>query len=177
MQIRPGSLLIANPKHADNHQQGTVVYITESTDHSTMGIVLNSSDSYYLSDLLEQRGISWPFETSVNIGGEYSPTCMIMLHSGDWYSSNTMPVTRDISISSDQMMLEKLETGNTPDWYRLFLGTSGWTPQDLKHELKGSKPKWLLLSHPSQALIEFADKDLWQTAVAEYSQDVFSNYI
>ena len=106
MQIRPGSLLIANPKHADNHQQGMVVYITESTNYSTMGIVLNSSDSYYLSDLLEKKGISWPFETLVNIGGNYSPTCMIMLHSGDWYSSNTMPITTDISISSDHVMLE-----------------------------------------------------------------------
>ena len=177
MQIRPGSLLIANPKYAHEQQQGNVVYITESTNYSTMGIVLNSSDSYYLSDLLEQKGIDWPFETLVNIGGDYSPTCMIMLHSGEWYSSNTMPITTDISISSDQTMLEKLEMGNTPEWYRLFLGTSGWTPQELEHELKSNKPKWLLLSHPSQALIELADKDLWQTAVAEYSQDVFSNYI
>ena len=177
MQIRPGSLLIANPKHANQEQQGNVVYITESTDYSTMGIVLNSSDSYDLTELLEKKGIDWPFETQVHIGGEYSPTCMIMLHSGDWYSSNTMPITSDISISSDHTMLEKIEMGNTPDWYRLFLGTSGWSPQELKHELKGDKPKWLLLSHPSQALIELSDLNVWQTAVAEYSQDVFSNYI
>ena len=177
MQIRAGSLLIANPKYAHQQQQGHVVYITESTDNSTMGIVLNSPNSYLLSDLLEQRGMDWPFDTTVNVGGDYSPTCMIMLHSSDWYSSNTMPVTRHTSISSDHLMLEKLEMGNTPDWYRLFMGTSGWTPQELEEELRGSKPKWLLLAKPSQALIELSDLNLWQNAVAEYSQDVFSNYI
>ena len=177
MQIGSGSLLVAHPKYSDKEHSRHVVYITESTNYSTMGIVLNSSDSYYLSDLLEQKGIDWPFETLVNIGGDYSPTCMIMLHSGEWYSSNTMPITTDISISSDNVMLEKLEMGNIPEWYRLFLGTSGWTPQELEHQLKSDKPKWLLLSHPSQALIELADKNLWHNAVAEYSQDVFSNYI
>jgi putative transcriptional regulator len=177
MQIRSGSLLIANPAYADEQQQGHVVYITESTEYSTMGLILNSRDEYSLDDLLIQKGINWPYETRVGIGGDYSPTCMIMLHTNEWYSSNTMPITNDLSISSDGFMLEKLETGNWPEWYKLFLGTSGWTPIELEQELRGTKPKWLLLANPSQVLIELADDQLWNNAVAEVSQDVFSNYI
>jgi len=177
MQIAAGSLLIANPKYADRHHQGAVVYITESTAHSTMGLILNSPDEYSLDDLLSQKGINWPYDTRVGIGGDYSPTCMIMLHTDEWYSSNTMPVASNLSISSDGFMLEKLEAGNWPEWYKLFLGTSGWTPQELEQELRSTKPKWLLLAKPSQALIELSDHDLWNNAIAEVSQDVFSNYI
>jgi putative transcriptional regulator len=176
MQIRSGSLLIANPAYADKQQQGHVVYITESTEYSTMGLILNSNDTYSLGDLLSQKDIDWPYETHVGIGGDYSPTCMIMLHSNEWYSSNTMPVTNDLSISSDGFMFEKLEIGNDPDWYKLFLGTSGWTPQELEQDLKGKNPKWLLLSRPSQKLIRTETNNIWDIAVAELRQDVFSRY-
>jgi len=81
------------------------------------------------------------------------------------------------SISSDRTMVDKLEMGNTPDWYRLFVGMSAWQAEDLEFELKSKKPRWLLLSRPSQALIELADGNLWQNAVSEYSQDVFADYI
>jgi putative transcriptional regulator len=177
MQIRSGSLLIANPAYADQEQQGHVVYITESTKYSTMGVVLNSSNSYDLGDLLIQKDIDWPYETYVGVGGAFSPSCLIMLHTNDWYSSNTMPVTNDLSISSDAVMLEKLEMGNTPDWYRMFMGTSGWSPQELNQELKGKNPKWLLLAKPSQRVIRTETSNIWDIAVGELSKDVFSSYI
>ena len=176
MQIRPGSLLIANPAWAYQEQQGNVVYITESTDASTMGLILNSADSYLMSDLLSQKGISWPWSTQIGIGGDYSPTCLIMLHSNDWYSSNTMPVDKQYSISSDGVMLEKLEDGNAPDWFKMFIGTSGWTPTELEQELRADKPKWLLLARPSIDLLDTSPDKLWDAAVNECSQDVFDTY-
>jgi hypothetical protein len=33
-----------------------------------------------------------------------------------------------------------------------------------------------LLAKPSQVLIELSDENLWDNAVAEYSQDVFDSY-
>jgi putative AlgH/UPF0301 family transcriptional regulator len=73
-------------------------------------------------------------------------------------------------------MIEKMEMGNTPEWYRLFVGCKGWEPAELGRELKGKNPKWLLLAKPSQVLIELSDENLWDNAVAEYSQDVFDSY-
>lgn len=177
MQIASGSLLIASPAHADPINRGRVVYVTESTDHSTMGLVLNSDNSYDLRDLMIEKEIIWPHKTLVGIGGDYSPSCLIMLHTNDWYSSNTMSVTNTMSITSDTLMLEKLEMGNTPDWYRMFMGTSGWTPQELEQDLRGSTPKWLLLANPSEKLICTETTNIWDIAVAELSKDVFSSYI
>lgn len=178
MQIRQGSLLIANPRYAPRERQGQVVYITESTDNSTMGLTLNHPNAYSLPELMSQRGITWPNPTDrVGVGGEYSPTALIMLHTNEWYSTNTMPVSTHLSISSDMFMLEKLEAGATPSWYRLFMGTSGWTPQELAQELRGKRPQWLLLPKPSLELLYSKPKYLWDGAVRELSQDVFSSYI
>lgn len=177
MQVRAGSLLIAHPVHADAHTDKHVVLVTESTSASTMGITLNDLSSYDLQQLLAQKNIDWYGNTDIYIGGDYNPHAMIMLHSNEWYSSNTMQVDQNLSVSSDGLMVEKMEMGNTPEWYRLFVGCKGWEPTELAHELKSSKPKWLLLAKPSQVLIELADANIWNNALAEYSQDVFSNYI
>ena len=177
MQIRPGSILIAHPIHANKENANTIVYITESSGASTMGITLNKLSNYDLKELMSRQGVDWYGDREVYIGGDYNPNALVMLHSDEWYSSNTMHVDRNFSISSDRLMIDKMEMGNTPDWYQLFVGCKGWEPHELEYELKTKNPKWLLLSRPSQALIELADRNVWQTAVAEYSQDVFSNYI
>ena len=176
MQIRPGSLLIAHPVHADRENNKHVVYITESTSASTMGITLNNISRYDLKELMEQKGIEWYGDREVYIGGEYNPHALVMLHSDEWYSTNTMQVDQNLSISSDGLMVEKMEMGNTPDWYRLFVGCKGWEPTELAHELKSSKPKWLLLAHPDPSLIESKHEDTWTLAVMQCSQDLIDNY-
>ena len=176
MQVRAGSLLIAHPVHADAHTDKHVVLVTESTSASTMGITLNDLSSYDLQQLLAQKNIDWYGNTDIYIGGDYNPHAMIMLHSNEWYSANTMQVDQNLSISSDELMLEKLEMGNTPDWYRLFLGCQGWRPNELARELRGAAPKWLLLSHPSLDVVESAQEDTWTLAVMQCSQDLIDNY-
>ena len=176
MQIRPGSLLIAHPAHADRENRNHVVYITESTSSSTMGITLNNISTYDLKQLMAQKGIDWYGDREVYIGGEYNPHALVMLHSDEWYSSNTMHVDRCFSISSDALMIEKMEMGNTPDWYKLFVGCKGWEPLQLAEELKSKHPKWLVLSHPSLDLIASSSNTMWNSAVAECSQDLFNDY-
>ena len=73
-------------------------------------------------------------------------------------------------------MLEKLEDGNAPDWFKMFIGTSGWTPNELEQELRADKPKWLLLTNPSYEVINASPLVMWNTAIDEYSQDVFNSY-
>jgi putative AlgH/UPF0301 family transcriptional regulator len=176
LQIRPGSLLIAHPVHAHRENRKHVVYITESTSASTMGLTLNNLSTYNLQVIMDQKGIDWYGPREVYTGGEYNSHALIMLHSDEWYSSNTMDVNNNLALSSDGLMIEKMEMGNTPEWYRLFVGCKGWEPAELGHELKGKNPKWLLLAKPSQVLIELSDENLWDNAVAEYSQDVFDSY-
>jgi putative transcriptional regulator len=176
MQISPGSLLIANPAYAHKEQKGHVVYVTESTSASTMGIVLNAETDYSMRQLLEPRGVVWPWDTPVSAGGEYNTNSLVMLHTNEWYSSNTMSVDKTFAVSSDGFMLEKLEDGNAPYWFRIFLGCKGWSPSDLEQDLRGAHAKWLLHPTPSVELIHTALFKMWTMAVEELSQDVFDSY-
>ena len=177
MQVRAGSLLIAHPANAHPRRANQVTLITESNSYSTTGLILNLLSNLDLRKMLLEQDIDWYGDNRLYIGGDNNPNAMVMLHSDEWYSSNTMQIDRNLSMSSDRLMMEKLEMGNEPEWYKLFAGFEAWDSDDLEYQLKSNKPEWLLLSRPSQALIELADDHLWQTAVEEYSQDVFSNYI
>lgn len=177
MQIRSGSLLVAHPAHCDHEHQTHVVYITESNEESTIGVILNDLSGHDMCKFMQERGMSWYGDREVYIGGNYNPYALLMLHDSDWYSSNTMQINRDYSISSDNMMLEKMEMGNTPDWYKMFIGCTAWSASELEHELRSSKPRWLFIPKPSDELVQCNSNSMWNNAVAEYSQDVFSNYI
>jgi putative transcriptional regulator len=178
MEVRAGSLLVAHPAYSHPEHTEHLVYITESTAASTMGITLNQPANLDLSELINQKSEyeyhSVPYE--VFVGGEYNPNALIMMHSDSWYSSNTMQVDNNYSISSDNLMIEKLEMGNIPDWFRLFVGCKGWTPGELEHELKSAKPKWLLLRNPSLDLIESSRDDVWKQALEQCSQQMFQEY-
>ena len=177
MQVRSGSILIADPVHADSEHTKSIVLITESTEYSTLGLTLNCISHYNMSVLMKQHDVEWPYDNTVYTGGAYNPGSLIMLHSDDWYSSNTMYVDSGFSISSDMVMLEKLEVGNAPSWHKMYLGCEYWQPEQLEWELRKSNPKWLVLPYPSQVLIELTDPDdQWRAAVDEYSQELFRNY-
>jgi putative transcriptional regulator len=176
VQIRSGSLLIAHPVHADREKSKHVVYITESTGASTMGLVLNNLSTIDLKDAFERKGIEWYGDRELYTGGEYNPNALVMLHSDEWYSANTMQVDTSLAVSSDNLMVEKMAMGNTPDWYKLFVGCKGWEPLELQQELKGKRPKWLLHAYPSLDLITNADNRMWDLAIKECSQDLFNDY-
>lgn len=174
MSIRSGTLLIAHPAYS---RDNTVILIIESAATGIMGVTLNQVTQYDMRELMRQHHIDWQGDRQVYHGGTVNPGSLLMLHSDDWYSSNTILVDSGIGLSSDHLMLEKLDMGNTPSWYRLFLGCEYWDVRELEHDLKSSRPKWLELSYPSQCLIESHADDQWSLAVQELSQDTISNYI
>tara|TARA_B110000503_G_C7115430_1_gene400138 strand:- start:286 stop:714 length:429 start_codon:yes stop_codon:yes gene_type:complete len=141
-----------------------------------MGLVLNNLSPVDLKAALKRKGIEWQGDRELYTGGEYNATALVMLHSDEWYSSNTMQVNQQLAVSSDSLMVDKMEMGNTPDWYKLFVGCKGWQPLELQHELKGKKPKWLLHSHPTLELITSEDNCIWDLAIKECSQDLFNDY-
>ena len=142
----------------------------------TTGLILNHLSTYNLREILASKGIEWYGDNTIYIGGASKSSAMIMLHTEEWTSASTVQINNHLCMSSDDLMMEKLEMGDTPEWYRFYLGFEAWDAADIEHQLRRKNPEWLLLPKPSQALVELADKSLWHNAVAEYSQDVFDSY-
>jgi len=174
--IAPGNLLISHPHWADDEFIDSVLLITEHTPYSTVALQLNKPIFTTLQDLVLKQGFECNITDTAYKGGSFNPGALIMLHDNSWYSSNTMPINKKWSISSDHFMIDKLADGNTPRQFRCMLGVSGWEPGQLENELMGSKPRWMILKSPPESLIMAKYNEQYQLAINQVSKYLTAQY-
>lgn len=176
MTIKPGSLLIAHPIHSAETKMDAVVFVTESHSRGTLGVRLNLPAPVTMTHLMQQKNLSWSGPDSVYSGGEHNQGALILLHDGDWYSSNTMPIDPNWSISSDQFMLDKMCRENYPREFRICLGVTAWDTDNITSSIRSNRPRWLLLEDPDPDLITAPAGLQWDMAVVAHSQNLFDSY-
>lgn len=179
--VKPGSLLIAHPLMKPNMFSNSVILITEQHNKKYKGLIVNKNSSYQVSELVPNCSQSCCGQTYLYSGGPVNPTALIMLHSNEWYSTNTMQINSEVAISSDTTMLSKISMDNLPFEYRLVAGMSVWSETQLKAEMRAgpsrSHPYWMVLNDfDPKILFEEEQKEQWNTAVNLYAQTMFDQY-
>lgn len=170
-----GKCLIARPSVTDPFFKKSVVMIYEHTAQATTGLVLNKrTNTLQLKDILSNRGYDSIATDPIHLGGPVNERAISMLHSGDWYSSNTMPVNDQISISSDDLMIYKFVNGDMPDGYRFFLGSAVWHPKQIAHEIQ--KNSWLISELDIQSIFNSDGREMWDLAIETSARDTIDRF-
>ena len=180
-----GKLLIAHPGLSPtNWFYRSVIYVYEHSHIiGATGLVLNMPSKVTVEDLCISYDIDYTWDRSpVYIGGPVSPSKVLMLHTGEWYSSNTGAVTQHYSISSDYFMFEKLASGDQPCYWRMFAGTASWAPGQLEAELEGTEPytkqKSWLIAEPNDSILFEQDIDKqWHAATDLSAKQLFDTWL
>lgn len=182
MQIL-GNLLISPPSVKTGFWHKTVIYVTEHHDEGTIGLVLNKRSSMSLVEFSKQLGMRIDLPGFVYIGGPVNPKSLSMLHSAEWECENTLRITDEFSLSSSSDMLHRLASHDTPDYYRLFMGMSGWAPNQLINEIAGVPPykhetSWCLAKSDLNLVFGSDHNDQWCEVLdrsgQEFAQSVFA---
>ena len=173
-----GKCLIARPNLTDPMFKKSVVYIYEHSSRGTAGLVLSKKHHSLNSiNLCSGRGFatdSVPAEP-VWIGGPVSQKSVLMLHSTDWSSTNSIEITDSTSITSDDMMFFKYTTGNTPFYYKFFVGHSVWHPQQIRAEIQ--RNNWLITELDTETIFENDGRHLWDIAIENAAQETMDKFI
>lgn len=161
-----GKLLVARPGiMQDPRFKETVVYIYEQTNQVILGLILNKRSNMTLSDLHAMRGVSNSGALGyLYRGGPVSEQSLLLLHTDDWMSTNTMKATHNNCISSDELMLEKMVTGNMPKLWRLMSGISTWALQQLQNEIYNHNA-WLVVEPDESIFYNEDGEDQWKSAI------------
>jgi len=171
-----GKCLIARPTLIDPFFKKSVVYIYEHTNRGVVGVILNKRLSVTTKVLLENKGFSGNVpEEPLYTGGPVNERAIVMLHSNDWGSGNTMQVNTQFGVTSDDIMLFKYTQGDTPRHYRFFAGASVWHPQQIKQEM--ARNHWLVSDLDMQTIFETDSRNLWDTAVEQTATETMEKYI
>ena len=184
MQSRVGKLLIAHPNlPKDNWFCRTVVYIyNESPQQGTLGVTLNVPTTTPFKRLCYDKGVIYPSENpSVFKGGPVSEQSIVILHSDEWHSQNTIQAGPNYRLSSDEFMFERLSLGDTPVYWRPFLGLTAWAPGQLDAELTGTFPytaanSWLICDATDDILFNYTGEEQWKAAVELCSHQMINQF-
>jgi len=149
------SFLLATPAMRDSRFRFAVVFVVSHDRSGAMGIIVNKSKpGLYISDLLEQVGISGEVQVAdapVLNGGPVDIDRGFVLHSS----------TKDV--------LESLVSDNHPKSAMLAVGYAGWGPGQLEKEI--AENSWLVTDADESLLFSEDLGSKWGLALEEVGID------
>jgi len=175
-------LLVAHPNLKGNDLfEKAVIYIYEHNFQGASGIILNKSSDVSVQLILDQKGLSYYGSDPVYRGGPVNVRSLCMLHSNEWFSSNTMQIGK-YSLTSDNFMLEKVSMDNHPVHWKMFTGMCGWAPGQLEAEIEGKteygKDKgWLVIDPSDNIMFEHDGDEQWVRAISFATTQAVSQYL
>jgi putative transcriptional regulator len=173
-----GKFLIARPSVVDPFFKRGIVFVYEHSLRGVVGLVINRKrPNYSTHSLLKSKGFSTMSVPSepLYVGGPVNEQAVIMLHTTDWKSSNTLKVNRYYSVTSDDMMIFKYTNGDTPRVYRFCSGCAVWHTQQIQAELAANK--WLVSDLSPELIFEADDRELWDLSVEINAKDTIDKFI
>lgn len=177
MESRAGKFLVARPTITQGFFKQSVVYLYEDNVlGSTAGLALNHKLPLRFSTIAEQFGfLTQSQDDFIYKGGPVNENSLLMMHTADFESTNTLWLPNNLCISSDTHMVEKLTVGAWPRYYRLVTGVCVWAPGQLDVEI--ARNQWLMCDLPNDMVFSLHGTKLWETAIDTFSSQVFDQYL
>lgn len=172
--ITPGKLLVSHPNLNNGLFSKSVILITEHYKSGSVGFILNKPSNHKIAEVIQGNSLDLLQDETLYAGGPMNHGTLILIHSGEWYSSNTLSLPNNISITSDHFMFEKISSGNLPFNYKLATGISGWQPGQLEFELQNQN--WLILEPTEDLIYNYAGVTMWRKALELCASQVVAAY-
>lgn len=169
-----GQFLIAMPGMQDDNFVRTVVYICAHSGAGAMGFIINRPQSISFTDVLlhlklmdKTDAIMLPGETRdfpILSGGPVETGRGFVLHSDDFSSESSIPVSDDISLTATLDIVRAISNGRGPVKATMLLGYAGWGPGQLETEI--SNNGWLNCAANEELIFDRTLEGKYERALA-----------
>lgn len=146
-----GQLLVAMPHMFDSNFDRTVIYVCAHSKDGAMGFILNRAQPISFCDLLVQLNVISSSDTirlpnrardvQVQSGGPVDTGRGFVLHSDDYMTESTMPVSDELCMTATVDILRAISEDKGPNRAMMMLGYAGWGAGQLEAEIV--KNGWL----------------------------------
>ncbi|MEI2297733.1 YqgE/AlgH family protein [Ensifer sp. MJa1] len=169
-----GQFLIAMPGMFDANFARTVIFICAHSDDGAMGFVLNRPQQLTFPDVLlhldildEDEAIRLPPITrdfQIQAGGPVETGRGFVLHSDDYLSDSSIPVSDDICLTATLDIVRAISRGEGPVRATMMLGYAGWGPGQLEAEI--AQNGWLTSPAREELIFDKSLDDKYDRALA-----------
>jgi putative transcriptional regulator len=169
-----GQFLIAMPGMADSNFARTVIFICAHSDAGAMGFVINRAQNLTFTDVLlhldmikSDDAIMLPRaarEFPIQTGGPVESGRGFVLHSDDYLSDSSIPVSDDISMTATLDIVRAISKGGGPKRATMLLGYAGWGAGQLEAEIGNNG--WLNCAPSEELIFDRSLDDKYERALA-----------
>jgi putative transcriptional regulator len=163
--LQKGTFLIASPETETGMFFRGVLLLCEHSPNGSFGILINKALELELpEEILSMEQLKNP-RIGIRAGGPVQTNQMMLLHSSDKISEQTIEICPGVYLGGDlQFLQEAINDSNGPD-LRLCFGYAGWQSGQLEREfLDGG---WFIAPATSQHIFDTPPEKLWQTLLRE----------
>ena len=169
-----GQFLIAMPGMADRNFARTVIYVCAHSDAGAMGFVINRPQALTFTDVLlhldliqSDDAIMLPAaarEFPIQTGGPVESGRGFVLHSDDYASDSSIPISDDISLTATLDIVRAICKGGGPRRATMMLGYAGWGAGQLETEIGNNG--WLNCPANEELIFDRSLDDKYERALA-----------
>lgn len=176
MDLR-GKCLIARPSINDPLFKKSVVFVYEHSAVGTVGLIINKvMPGRSTHEILQSKNMNPTLAPeALYTGGPVNERAVVLLHTGEWHSNNTMMINQNFSVTSDDVMVYRYSQGDVPKGYRWCVGASIWHPTQLKNEIAANH--WLIADLTANLIFDYTGREQWDTAVELCAKMTIDRYI
>jgi putative transcriptional regulator len=169
-----GQFLIAMPGMLDKNFERSVVFICAHSEDGAMGFIINRPQPMSFTDVLlhlqlvgEDELIRLPERTvdfPIRSGGPVESGRGFVLHSDDYASESSIPVSDEISLTATLDIVRAISRGEGPRRGLLMLGYAGWGAGQLENEIAANG--WLTCPASDDLIFDTPVEDKYDRALA-----------
>ncbi|HXM41589.1 MAG TPA: YqgE/AlgH family protein [Bryobacteraceae bacterium] len=163
-----GKLLVASPELPDPNFAKTVILLVQYDAEGVVGLILNRRSKVPVSRVLDQVAGAKHRSDPVYAGGPVGRTEVLALVRLSSPSGDLKRVFGDVFVASSKEDMEKTfapASAADADTLRVYLGYSGWTEEQLKHEL--DLGAWFIFPGGAKAVFDSNPDSLWDRFIRE----------
>lgn len=132
-KVVSGAVLVAREELQDPNFEATVVLVCLHNDEGSYGLVVNRISHMPLSEIFDGMS-TLSMKREIFIGGPVEQDELQILHITDTPVEQSHTIAPDIFLGGDWEELHQM-IDSDPATTRIFLGYSGWGPDQLQHEI------------------------------------------
>ena len=156
MQIKKGTILLADPQIDDPEFFKSVILIVYCDDKEVIGIILNKPSKAYLKQIPNSKEY-----LSINIGGPVDQKSLLFIHKLKKIIPGATKIKNDYYFGGDYDILNNQITKKNINKIYIYLGYTGWTKSQLISEIKENS--WILCEYDLNEC--FNQKNLWSKII------------
>ena len=161
---KKGRLLIAEPSILnDTCFNRSIVLLTEHSENSSVGFILNRPLNYILSDLIPDIDSDFP----VYQGGPVEQDNLYFVHRIPNLLKDSIEVANGIYWGGNFNQLKDLISNSEIDEsnIRFFLGYSGWSSKQLENELEINS--WFISENKYENIFSIDEETIWKNQLLQ----------